>query len=81
VRGISTQRARVAVLVSAQWKSSVFVLASGVVRRGWVWQQRSARRPKGFSIWEGALSLYRRRSLAAAGLCVLGGGLARRLLL
>jgi hypothetical protein len=77
VREISTQRSRVAVLESAQWKSSVFVLASWLVRRGWVWQQRSARRPKGFSVWEGALSLYTRSSLAPAGLCVLGGSVRR----
>jgi hypothetical protein len=32
--GISTQMSRIAVLVSAQWKSSVFVLASWVVRGG-----------------------------------------------
>jgi hypothetical protein len=53
--GISTQLARIALLESAQLKSSVFVLASMVVQRGCVVQRAGQGDQKGFGRCEGGL--------------------------
>jgi hypothetical protein len=65
---ISTQLSRIAVLVSAQWKSSVFELASWVERRGCVVQRAGQGDQKGFAGGRKAEYLYSRPAWARAAL-------------
>jgi hypothetical protein len=75
---ISTQLSRIALLEIAQLKSSVFVLASMLVRRGCVVQRAGQGDQKGFEVGGQAQYLYVQEPDRQAAPCAPNGRLARR---